>query len=445
MHKKNIYISIISLALASVTQFVSVMSYAAEVEAEFRTGFMTTDNLFQEPNNEIEDDIWLAGFSLDLTNETRRTVTEIRAAVDRLQYDVFPDANVIGGFNAEIEVALVEERLNWLFEDNFGQLLIDPLSSPTPLNLENTNFFSTGPRFRLPIGDRFFVAMEGTYSRVRYEESPNDNTRTSGQFGIGRRTGPDSSLSLVAATETIEYTEQDNLSAIDEYDLNEVFVAYELDSARNIVTLNIGFAELDLSFEQYDGPQLRADWTRIISPYSRFTLSGGSRYSSRADFFRTAQGNDRDIGEVIDATNNNSPFRYNYFYTRYNLDRSRTRIAVEIEWSQDDYIFESLDPIGPAEVLDRDSLLSRVAFERDLSRRFFARLRVGFRNTEYKYIDRKDDDFHATVTLGFRVTPAVNILLGMERFERDSNNALSSFEENSAFIGVAYIPAWGRR
>ena len=430
----------VALALASLVG--SGLSMAAEIEAELRAGYLITDNIFRTSTDETSDFVWTGGMSLDFTEETSRISADIRGVINYLNYDRTYESESIGGLNAKVDFTLVNERLIWTFRDNYGQRLLDSFGTPNAANREDVNIFSTGPILQMPIGSRQFVGLEGRYSSYTYDVSANDNDRIFGRVRLGRRTSKDASISLDLTTERVDYSGE---SLSGDVDLNELFIAYEVQSTRNIFKVEAGYTQMDFGDNILDGSMLRINWTRVSSLTYRFLFSGGSQYSTQGDIFRFSQSNGREIGGTVDVVGINAPFRSHFFYTRYNLDRERTRIAVELEWNQDDYEFQaSSGPDGALEALDRDVVRARFFVERDISRKFFANFSLGVRTRKYKYIDREDDDFRIAATLGYRFSPAFNMFVSHRYFKRDSSDSVNEFVENRAFFGISYVPSWGR-
>ena len=343
-------LSILALIVGGLT--ASGSPNAAEIESEFNAGYMVSDNIFlvsTDVTEETEENIRVGGMSLILTEETNRIFADIQGVVDYLDYDQTFEPEWIGGLAALVEFTLVDEYLNWIFQENYGQRRLDPFAAPDPSNRENVNFFTTGPNIQIPFGGRYFAGLEGRYSTVKYEESINDNERTSGLMQFGRRSNTNAIFSINAEAESVTF---DNDGTSDDFDIYEAFIAYDVSSSRNIVNIQLGYTELDICFETADGHLIRADWTRISSESQQFLFSGGSQYSTQGDLFRYSQSNGRDIGDTEDVNGDDTPFRSHFLYTRYDLTGERTTMAMELEWNQDDYDYVTPTPDSQ----DRDIL-----------------------------------------------------------------------------------------
>jgi hypothetical protein len=427
-----------SVLLAGAAISMSMHAAALELDTELRAAYVVSDNIFLDPSSveSVGENIWSAGVSLDLSEESQRMDADVRVVGDYLYYEETFDPEWVGAIDARVDLTLVEERFYWMFEENFGQRLFDPFETPNAANRENINYFTTGPILRFAAGNRYFLGVDGRYSRVNYELSVNENERVTGILQFGRHANADSQYAVNVSTEQVMYAEE-SLRA--DFDINEAYLSYDLHSSRNILKFNAGITEIDFGLEKFDGPLLRLDWTRVSSSRYRFLFSGGSYFLTEADAFRFSQGNDREIGDTVDLSSDSAPYRRHFFYTRFNLDGQRTRLAVEGEWNQDDYEF-----VDPTSSFDRDVLRVRVFAERELSRRIYGSISVQGKTRKYRETGREDDDVTANMTLGYRISPSVSLHASYIYYDRNSSSASDSFTENRGILGFAYNPGFGR-
>lgn len=410
---------------------------AAEIGAQFRAGYIVTDNVFLEPIDTTSDSIWTLGANLRIFEQTNRRLVDIRAIATHQQYSDSFDGETYGSLDAVLDFELIEDRLMWIVVDNYGQRLPNLLAQPTPENRENINFLTTGPTLNLPFNNRFSVAIEGRYGAVNYEDTPNDNERVSGLISLTRQSNANASVSMNVGTTSVEYSDRINLN---EFDVHEAFASYQVESVRNAIQIDAGYTELDLGTSSSDGFLLRADWTRTLSGAGEFRLIGGSQYSTQGDIFRLLQNNTIEIGETSDINEEDRPFRSNFALARYSVARERTQFSIELNWRQDDLQYET--PVAVA--LDRDISGFSVRFRRDMTRRTYLNFDVDIINRSYKYLDSEDDDLRVGMTYGYRVLDALNMYVSYQYFDRNSNDVFREFTENRGLFGIEYTPPWGR-
>lgn len=412
-----------------------VSAISAEIEASFDIGVGYSNNIGRATDTAptLDENIGVAGVRFGLVQDTRKLEATIRSDFQYLYYadDSF-DNEVIGGLDAYIDYSFVEDRFSWIIRDNYGQQLLDPFLPERPDTRENINYFSTGPTFTFPMGDRHSLELDVQYSNVKYETSALSNDGGSAAIQLGRAVSEDRILSINAF---IDRTEYDNDGLSQEFDRSEVFARLEGTSGRNIFSIDLGYTELDFQTQTADGPLARVDWTRTISPSSTFTVSAGSNFSDQSETLRYIQSNQREIGGTADIDGQDAPFRHNRLALRYSMDHDRTDIDLGIEWTDEDYEGRS----------DRDRTLTRaiVLVRRDLTKRVFGELHYEFFNREYSELTREDDDTSLILRVGYRLTRTLSVSLEYLYFNRDSNLNTGEYTEHRGFLRISYEPLWG--
>lgn len=425
------------LILAAIGCLASSPVLAAEVSADFRAGFSTSDNVERTSGGDRDDQTIYAGTSLSYLDQSLRSIIDIRANMDYVEYvdDSF-ESELVGGFDGRVRFFLVPERVSWIIRDNFGQRVIDPLARPNPGNREDINYFSTGPTFRMPVGNRNFARLAGQYSIVTFEESSAfDSDRILLQAQFGREIRSDTTLSLNVENEETKF---DNAGMSSDFEVLDSFLRYAVLSTRNDITIDVGFTRLESDDGQAgDGVLLRADWTRFISPTTSFAAGAGSRYSDQGDIFEFTRDIATDVGDTVDSDGTDVPFRSNYVFLRYSKNTPRTQMIFEARMTQDDYEFG----LGR----DRDLLFGNFSLTRNFTASTFGTLAVRASKRDYRYLNQVDDQIDLTATIGFRLSRYIDMRLSYVRADRDSNVAFQDFTENRAVVQFTYTPPWGDR
>ena len=432
-------ISVVSFALAVSSLFVSSVALAVDVTADFRTGYGVSDNIARTSTGEIDEEFAFVGTTFNIIEQSPRLNANVRASADYLNYlsDTFED-QVIGGFLGDLSYAFIPERLTWTIRDSYGQRLLDPLAQPSPGNRENVNNFITNLTLRIPLGVRNYFGVIGQYRSIALEESSQfDNERVTGGIQIGRRLSSDTTLSLNAENERTKF---DNGGLSSDFDIANAFVRYEVQSARNSITTDVGYTELDSDDgTEGDGFLLRMAWVRTITANTRFTCGAGSRYSDQGDIFTFSQDISTDVGDTIDSVVDDSPFRNNYVFAQYRANSARTQLNLNMQWSEDD--FET----GTTTTGDREVFAVSAGIRRDLTARLFTNLGLRVSRRDFKDLSQTDDQIDGIATLGFRFTPAFDISLSYLRVDRESNVVTQEFTENRGVLQFNFTPSWGRR
>lgn len=425
------------LVMAAIGFGVPHELFAAEISAEFRGGYSTTDNVARTSSGEIDDQTVFVGASLSFLDQNAKSIVDIRANFDYLDYldDSF-DSRILGGFDGRARFFFLDERVSWIVSDNFGQRMLDPLAQPDPGNEEDINYFSTGPTLRIPIGARNYLRLGAMYSVVTLEESSQfDNDRLMLQTQIGRNIRSDTTLSLNVDSEETRF---DNGGLSSDFEVLDSYIRYAVLSARNDLSFDLGFTRLKTdSGETGDGFLLRADWTRFVSASTSFAAGAGSRYSDQGDVFEFTQDISTQVGDIADVDGTDAPFRSNYVYTRYNKNSPRSQLVFEARMIQDDYEF------GAGR--DRDLIFGNLSLTRDFTSSTFGTIAARVSQRDYKYLNQVDDQIDLTVTFGFRFSRNFDVRVSYQRSDRDSNVQFQGYTENRGVIQFTYTPPWAQR
>ncbi len=407
---------------------------AAEITANVSAGVGVSDNIARTDSDQINETFNLVGAQFQLTELTQSIDAQIQANIDYLQYqdNTFSD-QVVGGVDASIDWTVVDQRINWIVEETFGQQLLNPLAPLSPRNRENINFFSTGPDFLIPVGARNSLGANLRYTNINYERRQFDNDRSSATVFVRRAIRENANLSLNAFAEKTKF---DAGVIAPDFDRYEGYVRFDVLSARNTFGVDAGYTGLDINGQRRNGMLLRVDWTRTISPFTSFTLGGGSRYSDQGNIFNISQSRANNLADVNDIGTLGVPFLNNFFNANYVINRERTTAAINFSWNQEDY--------KEGGNLDRDIWRVDGNLSRDITANIFTRLSFRFDIRDYKYLIRRDDSLRGQVTLGYRFNAAFSLSLSYQYAQRKSDASRADYKENRGVIRFSYYPDWGR-
>ena len=417
--------------LLLVGVFLAQPLQALETDFELEAGAAYSDNITRvDAANDIDEVVTTAGFTLDLAEKSERLDLSVQSRLSFLSYqdDTF-GSETLGFINASALVRLSKQNFSWFFAENQGQQIIDPLQAVTPDNRENVNFFTTGPRFSLPLGVRTRLNLDGNFSDVQYEEGPLDNQRFGGSIGLERELSPSRSLSFIVDADRIEY---DDSPPNDPVDRQSVFFRLETAAARSQLSLDLGWNQVERAGTEGDGLLADLEWSRQISAQSTFSLHAGTRFSDSGDIFRFIQSIDNRRGGTQDVQNVNDPFRLDTASVSYVFNRTRTRFSAYAFYEDENYESRS--------DLDRDRSGITLDISRDLTRSLNGALFATLSNRDYSNTTRSDDD----TTFGFRLrwnfSRTIGLYLRVQRIERDSDDASFDYEENRAYLGLVFRP-----
>ena len=433
MNKKNNEIAAVLICMVTVGM---PAANAAEFDALIRTSVGVSDNVSRAETDTIDETLLTLGFTFNVTEDTQRIDLDLRSTLDYIEYlDGTFEEQIIGGLDAFLAVNVIERYMRWTVQDTWGQQLNDPLRPARPDNLGNVNFFSTGPTFSFLGDSRNQLNLDFRYTAIDFENQRSDSERGSAILALGRDIRRSTNISLNFLTERAEFDEGDGNR---DFDRRQAFFRLSQTGNRNTLGVSIGANEVELveSGEVLDGTFAQLDWTSRVSSSGTLTLGAGSRFSDQGNIFRFNRTNAPNLEDPTDNPISDSPFVNNFLALGYTLQRGQYSVNVTANFDQQDF----KDQSGA----DRDILGGQVVVRRDLSRRTFATLRVRYRERDFKYQDREDENILFGLNLGYRVNAGFNVSIDFQQTRRETTVPGSSFDEDRVFLQFSYTPEWSR-
>lgn len=418
-------------AAAGILLLLVTAPARAEITGVAEAGVGYSDNIGRLPANETDETIGTVGLELDWTERTRRIRGDAVVDVSYYEYmdDTF-DSEVLGTANGTLALAIVPETLQWVFQDSFGQAQSDPFAPASPTTREDLNYFSTGPDLTVRLGSTGFGRVFGRWSQTSYERSPLDSERTSGGVAVGRRASPRSELSLNAVTESVDFDQEFNT----DFDRDSVFLGWNLDASRTVIDTQLGYTWLERDGGDKTGNALvDVVVTRDLSASSVLALTLGTQLGDAGDSLRNElQGGVVGSGGTqITATAD--PFENRLASLEWRYSRGRTGFSLGASWSEEDY--ETLTQ------LNRTNLAYLASFNRRLAGSVDFEIRATLENEEFENVDLDADELRLGAVLNWRAWRTLGLRLTAERYDRDTSTGLGEYQENRAFLTLAYY--WG--
>jgi hypothetical protein len=412
----------------------SANSNSADIGAAFSLGVGYTDNINLDVVDGVDETIASSGIALSFIEVTRKIDADVRGNLDYYNYlEDTNDNEVVAALDGLIDIELVQDRLQWLIQENYGRTTFDPFMPARPENMENLNFLTTGPTIILYQGTRNDSGIDLRYSRLDYETRPFDNERQSALFWIRREVRRDHWLSINADAERIEF---DNDGLTPDYKRRSAYLRYEGTLGRNLLDISAGYTEQEILSDTGDGILLNASWTHQFSTLSQFTLNAGRQFADQGNVFRYQQDITRDLDSVGDLTENGSPFRMDNVDLLYSLTGERTTLAFTVGVSEQRYETQGEN--------DRDDARIELFALRDLTRSLYSSIDVRFQRREFPNIARDDDTLSASLTFGYRFSAAIDLSLRYTYQSRDSSAVTDGFDVHRGDLTLTYTPEWGR-
>lgn len=408
-----------------------LVGYAANYDYELTAGAGHSDNITRTATNKVDEDIASAGLQFSVDQRTARLNADLIGNFAYYDYlDNTYDAELLGNFIGNARVALVPDRLEWLFADNFGQVLTDPFTPETAENREDINYFTTGPDVTFALGSQTRLRVGARYGLTTYEKSPFDSDSLLGDVGLERLLSSASSIALHARMQQVDYGEAE-LNA--DYGQREVFVRYQGDGARTFLALDAGYSEIDR--DSSDGPQgdmlLRLDVSRRLSASTTASFSAAREFSSAGAAFASTQGSGGGIGlgtqpgrQAVD------PFSNDYATLGWAFSRSRTSLSLSATHSEHRY--------EDNPVLDQRLATFAGGARRDLSTATSLLLDVLYTSASFKDPGRDYKELGAGVTFSWRLSRRLSLSFAYDFWDRDSDLPNGDYTENRFWVQLGF-------
>lgn len=391
-------------------------------------GFEYTDNVGRASIEEESETVGVAAFALQLNTDRPRLDAEIGANLEYRDYlDQTFDSELVGGVDGLVSFAFIPERFTWVITENFGQIANERTVADSPDNRQNVNYFSTGPDIMLPLGGRTLVQLSGRYSDTYYENTPEDHEALTGWLALIRQLSETSSVSLNGSTTDIEYDDE----AFAEYQLEQVFLRWSTVTERTTFILDGGYNDVTQDDESADGLLARLELLRAVGARSRVGLSAGTEFSTSGQGFRR----DQELTGVVTGADDaiiaaSDPYQLDYAYLSWTTDRERSAFSVVLNARSEAHEVRT--------EVDRDVYGAAVTLSRQLSRRLDGSLVGRYLQEEFVNTGFKFDEWGVGLGLSWQLSERISLSLRFDHFEGASDDGTRDFDENRAYVGLAY-------
>jgi hypothetical protein len=336
-------------------------------------------------------------------------------------------ANMAGRLNWH----LIDESLDWIVENVTSGSPQDLTGQDTPENRQQTNVFSTGPRWMLRPSAAWGGLFDARYIHSFAEGSDAFNSdrlllaaRAVRRLGGGRQ--------LSAGVEATEVRYRDDEFASADYQRLDLVGRYRTRRADFDLDIAAGRTSIDLdSGQRLEGNLLRLRLIWSTDDRHRLVASAGHELS---DSVRQLAA---DIEQLDLPVAGNRRFRIgNEFYVLDSLSlgwRSRLGLldtSVTVGWR--DYQFE-LDPLLD---IEEHSIDLGLAWRLDPTMTLEGL--VGVERRRFRVDDQRDIDARASLFLVRRINPRWSGRVGAMRYQRDSNILGESSRENIVAVYLTY-------
>lgn len=414
---------------AGIAAVLFASAAGAEVEYGVEAGVGNSDNITRSPTDENSETILTAGVDLNWLREEGLLWADVNLDMSYYEYqdDAF-DSEVVGLADAELRLRFAPQRFEWVFTDRFGQTQTNPFVAATPGNVENVNYFSTGPDLTFRLGSAASVTLFGRYSISSYEDTNFDDQRELVGLSIGRELSQRSRFSVNATTESISF--DDSLVAAD-FDRRSAYLSYEADGARTRINAQAGMSQIERDGDTEDYPLFSLSVSRDISPRSVLSFNAGTRSSDTA----AATGFDDVFGGgggsgIPGRISTADTFETRDARVTWEFSAPRTQFGASIGYQ--DSVYDT------ASEFDRSRRSLGLNARRQLSPRFFLDATANLHMSEFDVSGQEDDEMMLGLLASWNAVGRLFIELDVNYIDRNSTVAETEFQEVRTFLRFAW-------
>ena len=414
---------LLSVAVASVGPSVT---QGAAPGYQVQVGVIESDNIERLPTGGSDETVGVEELGFTWHDKRPYLDADIDADVSHLDYFQHSyGAEFIGNFLGLANFNLAPQVFSWSIADNFGQAPLDPLAPVTPGNRENINYFSTGPKLTLPLGQSTSLGISGQYGRMDYQHSPLDNANLTGDVGLTHELSQYSNISINARAERVDFA-NDQLNP--DYDRQEAFVRFDTKGSRTELGVDLGYSHLQMLGTGFDTPLARLELSRRVSPNSTVGIAFGHDYSDGADSFRLVQAVGGATLNTLPLLAAGAPFESNYATLQWNFNRTRTTVNLAASYYRDRF--------------QTDTALNneRTVIDGRAARQITPTLQLSL--TEYlvrwEFTGESATATDTGLQLAWRVGNRVSIFLAYYLSKGSSNVPTFQYTENRLWLSIGY-------
>jgi hypothetical protein len=244
-----------------------------------------TNNAFLTQSHPVSDGSGFGGLVVDYIHRGPGLLIDALGNVERFQNvkGSFP-GTFYGEFMGSALFGRPTEIFQWQALDAFGEGMVNPLTSPTPRNLQTVNYGRTGPILNFNMGTSNRLTLSGLYSRTTFETSPYGSQSYEGSASFQHALSSVSSFSVQASDLHTEFVDPAVVKsfpgAAHGYDTRAASAGYQAEFGRTRFLLYGGYNTVNYGGPQRGAPLVVLHFNREISPFSTIFLTGETGYST---------------------------------------------------------------------------------------------------------------------------------------------------------------------
>lgn len=301
-------------------------------------GMGETDNINLTPTNQRAQTIALTGIDFGWIRTGSALDANVTGNFDYLDYLQGAYASqLLGRFDGLTNLSLLDDHLKWYLQDDFGEGQLNPYTPATPSNLEQVNFFMTGPEVTLRPLSQTVLQVGARYAVATYQTSPFDGNRTTENVLLEQLLSEGSNVALGAEMEELRFN---NTAINSDYDRSKVYVRYTLNGARTQVTAAVGEAQNDDGGPWVSTPLVQLNLSHDFTAHATVSVNAGRDFTDAADTFSDLRTGAAGGIVVAPVALTSQDYLRNYITGGLQVTGLRTTIAATAYWERDTYAID---------------------------------------------------------------------------------------------------------
>jgi hypothetical protein len=315
-------------------------------------GIAYTSNALLTEQHPVDDGIGIVGLDIDYVHQGPQLLVDALGNIDRLEYvkGSFP-GTFYGEFLGNAIFGQPTDIFQWQAQDAFGEGMLNPLTAPTPQNLQTVNYARTGPIVNFNMGTSNRLTISGLYARTNFESSPYDSQSYEGSASFRHTLSTVSSFSIQATDVHTEFLDSrvgnEPAGAGRAYDTRAASAGYTSEFGRTKFLAYGGYNTVNYGGPERGAPLAVVQFNREISLFSTLFLTGETGYSTLGNSLLSPSSGagtaaaGQILGTGIGANTNTvtpAPFKNTAGTLGWNYHRLRTTITLLGTASEQHYV-----------------------------------------------------------------------------------------------------------
>ena len=401
--------------------------------AEARTSLLRSDNMRRTNSGKVGDTMASAGVGLDVRRTGPKLSLAALADLDWVEFlDNTYDGQALGYLDASASWGAQTDRLQWMAEDTFGQTRSNTFANATPDNLENINYFTTGPNLNLRLGTTNTLSLQGRYSKTSYEVANFDSERLLGGVALTHALGLTSSVGVNVETESNKF---DDLGALRDYDTDRAYLTVDIRGARTGLRSEVGYTKLRGPVDDSGSVYVDITADRRMGAFSSIFVKLRQQFLSSADALRMDIADGSTLGSGSTLTTADA-FKDRFVQAGWTLDAARTNITVSTSYGKEEYDLRS--------DFDRNRSGVEAVFRRRLRPTLTLGVSARYDREKFVNVAAKYDEAQFKAELSQTFGRHVGMAISVERYDRSGSQLFADYTENRIGVGITYAFAGSR-